>query len=150
MHLIFAIFFIDINECEMGFHDCHENANCVNINYRFDCQCKTGFQALGRTDDVLANGRECPGKPQIISERHSPSSIRIEIHTDIYWEYKWIFADDDECNLGICPFTADCENTYGSFICHCKDGFRKTAPTICEGQLKVMLSVRVTQPSIRY
>ena len=42
-------------------------------------------------------------------------------------------SDDDECALAKCPFTSTCENTPGSFVCRCNNGFRHTSPTDCEG-----------------
>ena len=48
------------------------------------------------------------------------------------------FVDDNECNLNKClEKTTTCENTPGSYICHCKPGFQKVAPyddhAQCEG-----------------
>ena len=50
------------------------------------------------------------------------------------WANGRVCYDDDECALEICPITATCENTPGSFICHCNDGFRKTSETSCVGE----------------
>ena len=46
-------------------------------------------------------------------------------------------TDDNECALNVCPIEADCENTVGSFICHCKSGFRKVSERECEGKNRI-------------
>ena len=58
----------DLNECELGFHDCHEKAVCVDRQDKYDCNCMPGWQALGVTDaNKWANGRECWGnKPDVL------------------------------------------------------------------------------------
>ena len=45
----------------MGFHDCHEQADCVNEADHFECVCRDGWRALGVPRE-WANGRECFGK----------------------------------------------------------------------------------------
>ncbi|KAA8585225.1 hypothetical protein FQN60_003919 [Etheostoma spectabile] len=49
---------------------------------------------------------------------------------------RWILLilDDNECavednGIGRCGENADCHNTYGSFTCHCHDGFRSREQT---------------------
>ena len=44
--------FIDINECNTGSHNCHQNATCMNNVGSFTCQCNTGF---------IGNGTSCAG-----------------------------------------------------------------------------------------
>jgi len=34
---------IDIDECKLGTHDCHTNADCINKPGTFVCRCKYGF-----------------------------------------------------------------------------------------------------------
>ena len=46
-------FFLDINECEVGKHNCHANAICNNIKGSFECTCKPGYSG---------NGVNCTGK----------------------------------------------------------------------------------------
>lgn len=36
--------------------------------------------------------------------------------------FSFFFIDVDECTLSPCMQNATCENTVGSFICHCDDG----------------------------
>ena len=43
----------DIDECNSGSHDCHQNASCVNTPGHYDCICKPG---------LTGNGRNCSGE----------------------------------------------------------------------------------------
>ena len=39
--------FIDVNECDEGIHNCHENANCSDVVGGFNCTCNSGFTGSG-------------------------------------------------------------------------------------------------------
>ena len=44
---------VDVNECELGIHDCDFNADCINVHGSFECQCHPGFTQNGRfCDDI--------------------------------------------------------------------------------------------------
>lgn len=45
-----------------------------------------------------------------------------------------LLKDVDECKTGPCGTNAFCENTYGSFICNCPKGFRKSGKLNCNGK----------------
>ena len=42
------LYYLDINECNNGYHDCSENASCVNTPGSFKCTCKPGYTGDGR------------------------------------------------------------------------------------------------------
>ncbi|KAK3797045.1 hypothetical protein RRG08_036876 [Elysia crispata] len=95
---------LNLDECALGFHDCHELATCHDMENGYHCVCPEGWQGKGAVTDssqALANGREC--------------------------------IDDDECEaLNPCAYTAICHNLPGSFNCTCKEGFKPISQTDCE------------------
>ena len=49
----------DIDECAIGFDDCHADAVCTNTWGGYECECKQGYEGLPNS---FVNGRECKGK----------------------------------------------------------------------------------------
>lgn len=46
----FCVFgFSDTDECQTGAHDCHADAQCINLNGAYTCQCKAGYEGDGKT-----------------------------------------------------------------------------------------------------
>ena len=37
----------DIDECELGINNCHENSTCVDVVGSFVCTCNNGFDGDG-------------------------------------------------------------------------------------------------------
>jgi len=94
---------LDMNECTLGFNDCHMHAECVDTEDAYRCFCKAGWQGKGAIKEEngpRANGREC--------------------------------IDDDECTWNPCPEDSTCLNLPGSFNCTCNTGFRQLGPMECE------------------
>ena len=40
-------FLVDIDECEIGNHTCHENADCTDTYGGFNCTCSSGYEGDG-------------------------------------------------------------------------------------------------------
>lgn len=41
------MFFVDVDECSAGTHQCDTNANCVNSFGSYHCSCNAGFISKG-------------------------------------------------------------------------------------------------------
>lgn len=39
---------LDVDECEEGTHDCHENAKCMNTDGSYTCTCEEGYSGDGK------------------------------------------------------------------------------------------------------
>jgi len=66
----------DVDECELGIHDCHENATCVNSPGSFSCICRQGFTGDGRS----ACDQTC-AEPCV----HGTCSPNFECECDLGW-----------------------------------------------------------------
>jgi hypothetical protein len=51
---------VDVDECSLGFADCHPWAECINTFDGYECVCKNGYQGIG-VQGAWANGRQCIG-----------------------------------------------------------------------------------------
>ncbi|XP_046588912.1 multiple epidermal growth factor-like domains protein 8 isoform X1 [Neodiprion lecontei] len=49
----------DVDECDLGLHDCHPNAACTNTHGSFSCQCKRGFNGDGRENCTKTCYEKC-------------------------------------------------------------------------------------------
>jgi hypothetical protein len=38
----------DVDECKLGLHDCHADAECTNTHGHYKCTCKKGYAGDGR------------------------------------------------------------------------------------------------------
>ncbi|CAD5119519.1 DgyrCDS8121 [Dimorphilus gyrociliatus] len=123
----------DLDECQLGFHDCHELAKCSNTKNGFTCTCKVGYRALG-VPDKWANGRECYDDnecnlnkcPKEATCENIPGSFICHCKEGFKKVAPTACSDINECQVGThnCDVNANCINTYGSFYCTCKDGYR--------------------------
>ncbi|XP_064597834.1 LOW QUALITY PROTEIN: uncharacterized protein LOC135464334 [Liolophura sinensis] len=123
---------IDLNECDIGFNDCHEKADCINRNGYYQCACQEGFKGKGRPG-VWANGRECydddecalglcPDNSECENTEGSYNCICNQGYT--MDSNSGTCIDINECNEvpGPCHKLADCLNTESSYTCTCRDG----------------------------
>ncbi|XP_076755978.1 multiple EGF like domains 8 [Xylocopa sonorina] len=49
----------DVDECDLGLHDCHPNAICTNTHGSFSCQCKRGFNGDGKENCTKTCYEKC-------------------------------------------------------------------------------------------
>lgn len=137
----------DIDECEETPDIC-DGGQCTNIPGEYRCLCYDGFMAS-------INMRTCIGEllsPPLLSSAlflaltSATWSPRLRLSLWVYvgalsrvgdakLTRVFVWPDVNECDLNpnIC-LHGDCENTKGSFICHCELGyFVKKGSTGCTG-----------------
>ena len=120
----------DVDECEIGAHNCDTHAACINVPGSFKCRCRDGW---------IGDGIKCVG------EYISLSTFAVTWFVDqiVWWRivsfreqnkgyvFNVLFLniffslDQDECSAEDhnCNPNADCVNTPGSYRCTCKEGF---------------------------
>ncbi|KAF7989739.1 hypothetical protein HCN44_008413 [Aphidius gifuensis] len=49
----------DVDECDLGLHDCHLNAICTNTHGSYSCQCKRGFNGDGKDNCTKTCYEKC-------------------------------------------------------------------------------------------
>lgn len=49
----------DVDECDLGLHDCHPDALCTNTHGSFSCQCKRGFNGDGKENCTKTCYEKC-------------------------------------------------------------------------------------------
>ena len=74
--------FSDINECSVGTHVCHKNANCSNTRGSFFCTCLTGYAG----DGVQCVGRSCFYHTKIAQEISITNSIQGACYMHLFVE----------------------------------------------------------------
>lgn len=78
---------LDINECEIGAHNCHRQATCTNTAGSFKCDCAPGW---------IGNGLECTGKittfttwlTTLIATKAAPYCLNVQNPTIAWWTLK--------------------------------------------------------------
>ncbi|XP_058808805.1 multiple epidermal growth factor-like domains protein 8 isoform X2 [Phymastichus coffea] len=49
----------DVDECDLGLHDCHPNAKCTNTHGSYSCQCRRGFNGDGKENCTKTCYEKC-------------------------------------------------------------------------------------------
>eukprot|EP00794_Sanderia_malayensis_P014697 gene14697-16223_t len=116
---------LDIDECHLRVHDCHENATCTNTHGRFSCTCKYGF---------TGNGTMCKDVDECRSQTHNCDQRAKCVNmlggyicncNDGFMGDGRSCADINECKIAThnCSDNAKCSNVAGGFKCTCRNGF---------------------------
>ncbi|XP_063787775.1 adhesion G protein-coupled receptor E1-like isoform X2 [Pseudophryne corroboree] len=95
----------DIQECRDGSHRCGQLTKCRNLRGGYFCECASGTRRGNET-------------------QFCPTGNKAEnVCTDI-----------DECreSSSICGPNSDCTNTFGSYVCTCRSGYRNISNTCYE------------------
>nr|XP_006817984.1 PREDICTED: signal peptide, CUB domain, EGF-like 2 [Saccoglossus kowalevskii] len=113
----------DVDECELGVHNCHTHAVCQNTPNSFRCSCLNGYRGNGV---VCSDMDEC--------EVNNGGCVHTCTNTDgsFQCECKLGFQlhpnqrnciDKNECETGEHGCQYDCINAIGSYICQCPDKY---------------------------
>ncbi|CBY23583.1 unnamed protein product [Oikopleura dioica] len=132
---------IDIHECNLGTHLCHDNGDCDNTAGGYNCACKTGF--LDPDDDTKCiDINECstddggcgtvqvdPNDAALFLDRkcHNTVGSYSCCCPEGYRRDNSIDAKENQCidinecleGLYVCDPFATCTNTFGSYECEC-------------------------------
>lgn len=72
--LLISFTSLDINECEIGAHNCHRQATCTNTAGSFKCDCAPGW---------IGDGLTCTGK---IIDPNTGSRLTLDWCLPWYWQ----------------------------------------------------------------
>ncbi|XP_076799980.1 uncharacterized protein LOC143445052 isoform X4 [Clavelina lepadiformis] len=86
----------DIDECSGDENLCGRNANCINQKGSFTCQCKEGYTGQPYEECITAVNDAVTTAPPDVDECASEKS---------------------------CSINSNCQNTIGSYLCNCNDGY---------------------------
>ena len=125
---------VDINECQSGSHNCVEPATCENIDASYECNCPEGYEkgADGFTcDNIIECDTNNGGCSHICTD--TDGSFECGCLNSIGWKLdvdEKTCVDVDECvtvqrnfKVASCPGNSTCDNTIGSYVCNCNDGY---------------------------
>ncbi|XP_059150288.1 fibrillin-1-like [Physella acuta] len=116
---------LDVDECSLANVPCSQT--CQNTKGSFHCSCYPGFQLL--TDGVSCQKCELPNYGENCTSkcdckgRGNCDTVK-GCMCDDGWTGVSCDVDEDECaDHTTCPEGFICENTIGSFLCKCPDGY---------------------------
>ncbi|KAI3368749.1 hypothetical protein L3Q82_025735 [Scortum barcoo] len=117
----------DVDECEIGAHNCDMHAACINVPGSFKCRCRDGW---------VGDGIKCVDQDECSAEDHScnpnadcvntPGSYRCTCKEGFNGD-GFSCSDMDECadNVNLCE-NGQCLNAPGGYRCECEMGFTPT------------------------
>lgn len=111
---------IDVDECELGIHDCQPSQQCVNMVGTYSCQCPEGYSKIGLecVDIDECRYRYCQHRCVNL-----PGSFTCECEPGFQLApNNRSCVDVNECEMGA-PCEQRCYNTYGTFLCRCEQGY---------------------------
>ncbi|XP_078578168.1 uncharacterized protein LOC144863080 [Branchiostoma floridae x Branchiostoma japonicum] len=122
---------VDVDECATGQYRCDRNAECRNLFGFYTCDCKPGYNS------TAVNGTGFPGECRDINECNAtkpacgphakchnfPGDFKCRCDRGYEKINATHCTDTDECSSGLSGCSNLCNNTVGSYICHCPPFF---------------------------
>ncbi|XP_031629925.1 protein kinase C-binding protein NELL1-like isoform X2 [Contarinia nasturtii] len=116
--------------CGKG-HACHINATCLNLNTKYSCTCRPGFQGNGfdciDIDECAQQGGQFGNHCHLNTVcENTIGSYVCNCLPGFRRVDKFNCAEINECasNQHSCHENAVCLNTVGSYNCRCKEGYQ--------------------------
>uniref|UniRef100_A0A665VMP8 Epidermal growth factor n=1 Tax=Echeneis naucrates TaxID=173247 RepID=A0A665VMP8_ECHNA len=110
--LNFGCCVLDIDECNLGTHNCNKSAECQNTLGKYLCKCKSGYHTNGQTCQELETASTwvtTSSPPDVTSQHHNSNSVENCPSThESYCLYQ-----------GVCFYFPDME----SYACNCVSGY---------------------------
>ena len=138
-------FFSEINEClaEESQSFCGPNSHCVNIIGSYICECDIGYRYNVSTCQDINECADDTNPPcnspntQCVNRMGGYDCI---CSLGLTWSNELKNCIDvDECDIKtykfqVCESNSICENTFGSYLCACKQGWLNTDTNSCAGE----------------
>ncbi|KAI1731796.1 calcium-binding EGF domain-containing protein [Ditylenchus destructor] len=135
----------EVNECELGLHECDTNADCVDTPEGYSCRCKAGWTDVSASI-ISAPGRQCKRSDLCQKADCAPEAECRESETGAVCQCTSGFVDISKqhgrpagrvCRVIVnecaehkhdCSANSICIDTAESFTCRCSDGYRDDSP----------------------
>ncbi|KAF2976919.1 hypothetical protein EK904_001396 [Melospiza melodia maxima] len=120
-----------LDECATEEHKCNLNANCVNTPGSYRCACRDGFNGDGFSCSGEAQGHELQPPSRGWAPSWAPRGWQRAAPSPVS-----LPADVDECadNVNLCE-NGQCLNAPGGYRCECEMGFNPTEDSkACQGE----------------
>ncbi|KAI8516124.1 hypothetical protein Bbelb_069370 [Branchiostoma belcheri] len=109
----------EVDECAADIDDCSHD--CTNTDGSYTCGCPTGFE-LGSDEKTCNDIDECASAPCQNGGECQDGINQYTCSCASGWDGTHCEEDIDECTLDSNNCHV-CENTMGSFVCSCRDGY---------------------------
>ena len=123
---------LDIDECLNRSHACDVTANCTNTDGSHNCTCKEGYTGDGQSCQGIITALDLANR----KKKLFPQKLRNLMFASVEQRFgsSFLFSDINECSDGnhVCDVNSNCNNTDGSHICTCKEGYTGDGQS-CQG-----------------
>ncbi|XP_059160834.1 multiple epidermal growth factor-like domains protein 10 [Physella acuta] len=119
----------DVDECLQNTTNCSSHSHCNNTDGSFVCLCDDGYFNSSNTCEACVEGTwgtECSNNCSCsVLGTSTCDKVSGTCHCKSGWSGTNCDKDVDEClqNTNNCPSHSHCNNTDGSFVCLCDDGY---------------------------
>ena len=126
----------DNDECALNTHNCHLNADCINIPNAFQCDCKVGYTGNGvhckNINECMENSDDCPYDSVCTDTEGSFTCECSPGYEKNHWASVMICENINECaqvsEPPLCVGNATCIDTRSGFTPCCHNRFNQDEP----------------------